>query len=300
MLRDLRPTSIGFNFVEATPLLMIKGIGWQNNENNNYIWNNRNRSGEYCLFQYTLSGEGEIEIEGKIHRLKRGDAFLIEIPGEHCYRRPSNSNFWEVIYIEFSNEAIPFFHKIYNLKGNVFSIDEESYFIKLMWNFYKEAIDDNIQNVYQCSSYAYQLIMELINIFYQEEIDKSKDSKIESCKNYIDKNYNKDITLDDISLEVRLSKYHLTRKFQEQIGISIGNYITKIRLKKAMELLLLANDIKIEEIAREVGFSCGNYFSKVFKKNIGVSPGEFRDNNNYEVNRIIFDKNYKKYIDKIK
>lgn len=292
MLRDLRKTSIGFNFIETIPLVMIKGIGWQNNKNNNYIWNNRNRSGEYCLFQYTLSGEGEIEIEGKIYRLKEGDAFLIEIPGEHCYRLPYNSKFWEVLYIEFSNESLPFFHKIYNLKGNVFSIDKESFFIKLIWNFYKEAIEDNIQNVYQCSSYAYQLIMELINTFYQEQTYSEIDSKIEFCKNYIDKNYNKDITLDYIALEVKVSKYHLVRKFQEQMGISIGNYITKVRLKKAMELLLLANHMKIEEIAREVGFSCGNYFSKVFKKNIGVTPSNFRDNNNYEVNRIIFEKNY--------
>lgn len=292
MLKGLRQTSIGFNFVETIPLVMIKGIGWQNNKNNNYIWNNRNRSGEYCLFQYTLSGEGEIEIEGKIYRLKEGDAFLIEIPGEHCYRLPDNSEFWEVLYIEFSNESIPFFHKIYNLKGNVFSIDKESSFIKLIWNFYKEAIEDNIQNVYKCSSYAYQLIMELINTFYEEQKYNETDSKIEFCKNYIDKNYNKDITLDYISLEVKLSKYHLVRKFQEQMGISIGNYITKVRLKRAMELLLLVNDMKIEEIAREVGFSCGNYFGKVFKKNIGVTPSKFRYNNNYEVNRIIFEKNY--------
>ena len=296
MLSDLRATSIGFKFVASTPLIMIKGIGWQNNKDSNYIWDNRNRRGEYCLFQYTLSGEGEIEIEGEVHRLKTGDAFVIEIPGEHCYRLPSNSSFWEVVYIEFSKEAVPFFHKIYNLKGNIFSVDKNSYFIKLMWNFYKDAMTDNIQNVYQCSSYAYQLVMELINEFYQEQKDKSTDSKIENCKKYIDKNYNKPITLDEISSEVHLSKYYLTRKFQEQIGLTPGNYIMKTRLKKSMELLLLANDMGIDTVAREVGFSCGNYFSKVFKKNIGVSPGEFRNNNNnYEVNRIIFDNNYKNY-----
>ena len=294
MLKDLRETSIGFNFVSSTPLVMIKGIGLQNNKDSNYIWNNRNRVGEYCLLQYTLSGEGEIEIEGKVHRLKTGDAFVIEVPGEHCYRLPVDSSFWKVIYIEFSKEALPFFHKIYNLKGNIFSIDKDSYFVKLMWNFYREAISDNIQNIYQCSSYAYQLVMELINEFYQEKKEKSTDSKIEECKKYIEENYSRAITLDDISTEVKLSKYHLTRKFQEQIGITPGNYIIKIRLKKAMELLLFANDMGIDTIAREVGFSCGNYFSKVFKKNIGVTPGEFRDNNNnYEVNRIIFDNNYK-------
>jgi len=296
LLNDLRQTSIGFKFVASTPLVMIKGIGWQDNKDHNYIWDNRNRKGEYCLFQYTLSGEGEIEIEGKIHRLKEGDAFAIEVPGNHCYRLPSNSASWEVIYIEFSKEVLPFFHKVYSLKGKVLSIDKNSYFIKLMWDFYRKATCDKIQNVYQCSSYAYQLVMELINEFYQEQNDQSTDSKIEAAKNYIDRNYNKEINLDEISSEVKLSKYHLTRKFQEQIGLTPGNYIMKIRLKKAMELLLFANDMGIKAVAREVGFSCGNYFSKVFKKNIGVSPGEFRSNNkNYEVNRIIFDNNFRNY-----
>ena len=90
------------------------------------------------------------------------------------------------------------------------------------------------------------------------------------------KNYAKPLAIEDLSNHVNLSKYHLTRKFKAEAGISPGQYLIKVRLKKATSLLLNSN-MTIEEISEKVGFSCGNYFAKAFKHNFKISPTKYRN-----------------------
>ena len=113
MLNNIKKTSVGFKFLSQIPLVLINGAGYQNIISHDYVWNGRNRKDNQCILQYTLSGEGEIEIKGKVYNLRNGDAFLVDTPSDHCYILPDKSDRWEVIYIEFSKEALPLFKKIY-------------------------------------------------------------------------------------------------------------------------------------------------------------------------------------------
>lgn len=291
MLKDLKRTTIGLNFISAMPLIMIKGMGWQIIDDHKYFWDSKKRASEHWVLQYTVDGEGEICINDKSHRLNKGDAFIINIPGNHYYRLPPASKQWEVLYIEFSKEADVFLNKFISSEGNIININEDSRFLALMFNVYRELIEDRIDSIYKCSSYGYQLIMELLNEFTTKVINNEKDTVVVACKNYIDKNYYKPIGLDDLTTITKLSKYHLLRKFKEEMGTTPGNYLIRIRLEKAMELILSTDD-SIDTIAKKVGFSCGNYFSKVFRKNIKVSPLEFKNKNTeYSINKIVFGNN---------
>ena len=276
MLNNIKKTSVGFKFLSQIPLVLINGAGYQNIISHDYVWNGRNRKDNQCILQYTLSGEGEIEIKGKVYNLKKGDAFLVDTPSEHCYILPDRSGRWEVIYIEFSKEALPFFKKIYDMKGHIVHFDIE------------EKIVQAIINIYKNSKYAYKFIMDIISYFFDENQNKILPTKIESSKKFIEENYNKLIGLDDIANHINLSKFHFTREFEKEVGMTPGKYIIKIRLKKAIELLTFSKDMTIEEIAIETGFNCGNYFSKVFKKYIGISPSVYRMSNNYEEIRTRF------------
>lgn len=291
MLKDLKRTTIGLNFISAMPLIMIKGMGWQIIDDHKYFWDSKKRASEHWVLQYTVDGEGEICINDKSHRLNKGDAFIINIPGNHYYRLPPDSKKWEVLYIEFSKEADVFLNKFISSEGNIININEDSRFLALMFNVYRELIEDRIDSIYKCSSYGYQLIMELLNEFTTKVINNEKDTVVVACKSYIDKNYYKPIGLDDLTAITKFSKYHLLRKFKEEMGTTPGNYLIRIRLEKAMELILSTDD-SIDTIAKKVGFSCGNYFSKVFRKNIKVSPLEFKNKNTeYSINKIVFGNN---------
>ncbi len=82
-------------------------------------------------------------------------------------------------------------------------------------------------------------------------------------------------SLDEIAQLSSLSKFYFARLFHQSTGRTPIEYLTKIRIERAISLLLHSS-LTIENIAREIGFSSSSYFIKVFRKWTGFSPGEFR------------------------
>lgn len=99
---------------------------------------------------------------------------------------------------------------------------------------------------------------------------------IEQAKEYIHKNFNKDISLDDVSRVVNISPYYFSKIFKEDTGVNFIDYVTGIRMEKAKELLI-NSECPMKEIGTMVGYADPNYFSRSFKKNVGVTPTEFKE-----------------------
>ncbi len=95
--------------------------------------------------------------------------------------------------------------------------------------------------------------------------------------NYIKRNCNEKLSLDALAREVYLSKSYLSSMFKEETGISLTEYITKVRIEKSKRLLT-ENSISISAIAMQCGFKDQSYFTKVFKKETGTSPKKYRNN----------------------
>ena len=102
-------------------------------------------------------------------------------------------------------------------------------------------------------------------------------SIIETAKNYIKNNYHKDISLDDVSREVNISPYYFSKLFKETTGENFIEYLTNLRMDKAKELLQ-TTECSMKEICVKTGYSDPNYFSRSFKKNVGVTPTEYKEN----------------------
>ena len=98
---------------------------------------------------------------------------------------------------------------------------------------------------------------------------------IDRAKEYIMHNYKKDISLDDVSREVDISPYYFSKLFKEATGDTFIEYLTNIRIDKAKELLD-NTDLSMKEICSQVGYQNPNYFSRIFKKNVGVTPTEYK------------------------
>ncbi len=106
--------------------------------------------------------------------------------------------------------------------------------------------------------------------------EKQYISSVEKAKAYITESYNKDISLDDVSREVDISPYYFSKLFKEETGENFIEYLTGIRIEKAKQLLA-GSGLSMKEICAEVGYSDPNYFSRIFKKNVGVTPTEFKE-----------------------
>jgi CheY-like chemotaxis protein len=92
---------------------------------------------------------------------------------------------------------------------------------------------------------------------------------------YIHTNYMRSLTRSDIASHVGLSERHLTRCFQQEMGVTPITYLNRYRIQQA-KILLEAGDMAITEVAMAVGFSSGGYFTRVFRQEMGVSPREFQ------------------------
>ena len=97
-----------------------------------------------------------------------------------------------------------------------------------------------------------------------------------AVKKYIDANYsNCEMSMNDISSEIGVNQTYLRKMFKSEIGMTLTEYITKIRLEKAKSIIT-ETGASLQEVSDAVGFSDVSYFSKVFKKYYGVSPSHVK------------------------
>lgn len=101
-------------------------------------------------------------------------------------------------------------------------------------------------------------------------------SQIEKACHYIKKNYQKDISLDELSMLLDVSPYYFSKLFKETVGQNYVEYLTSLRIGEAKKLLS-EDSMGMKEICLQVGYRDPNYFSRIFKKCVGVTPTEYRE-----------------------
>ncbi|MEK0317833.1 response regulator [Cohnella sp. 56] len=100
--------------------------------------------------------------------------------------------------------------------------------------------------------------------------------EIEKAIAYMEKNYDKDISLTTVSNYVSMNYSYFSHLFRAKTGVSFVEYLRKIRIAKAMELLS-RSQLKISEISDKVGFNSYKHFTRSFTESVGISPIEFRE-----------------------
>ena len=256
----------------------LYAIGHEQQTNLSYRWDGNSRSERHCfVFQYTLKGAGAIQIADKTYHLKQNQAFWIEVPSDHCYYLPENSTHWEFIYLTLFGDTVKqLYDSLTEVHGHILNYAEQTPVIQMIYAILTQIEHNQLTNSFQASGLAYQFLMALSeSLSDQSNIQQALPKSIEDVMTYINDNYYEDISLDDCVKKSNLSKYYFTRQFKKHIKMTPIEYLTTIRIQKAIELLL--NDTKsIKEIAALVGYQNGNYFAKVFKKQTGKSPNAYR------------------------
>ncbi len=103
----------------------------------------------------------------------------------------------------------------------------------------------------------------------------SGDANILRLAGYIDKNFGREITLEELADRAGYNKTYFVKKFKMIWGMSPMQFVNERRLEKA-KLMLASTDRSITEIAESTGFVCIHAFSRNFKRNLGITPSEYR------------------------
>lgn len=104
---------------------------------------------------------------------------------------------------------------------------------------------------------------------------RDRKNTVEKIKEFIHKNYRRDIGINDIAEYMGLSYSYVRKLFKDDSGTNIVDYINSLRIKEAKKLLM-NRSVCIREIAASIGYNNVQSFERYFKKSVGVTPGEFR------------------------
>lgn len=123
--------------------------------------------------------------------------------------------------------------------------------------------------------YLFELLFRMR--FSQNDYTEQKcaDQRIGEIVQYINENYGRISTIEQIAEKFYLSKFYLCRLFARELGTSLIAYLNMVKIRAACAMLE-ANKMTLTEIALECGFHSSSYFCKVFKKEIGISPKAYR------------------------
>ena len=117
------------------------------------------------------------------------------------------------------------------------------------------------------------------NVRSMQKTDSIVHSQKDVIKDYIDRNYKKDISAKDVAGILGYSDVYFSKVFKQLFDDNFINYLTKIRMDRA-KLLLKDVSFNIKEVGKSVGYADSNYFTKVFKRSVGMSPSEYRSKHN--------------------
>jgi len=265
-------------------------------------WKDTMHSHENIEIAIVLRGAGIHKIDKAVYQVKAGEVYIINTDSKH-YFSPSdteNTQGLSIFYIGFYPEVLYGSGLEPDILGDIrnmllyksFFENEDKCAVDIMLKddelkeFY--ALFRDMQQELEQKKKGYQdvlkldlskLLIKLCRYFSEDNrrqfpLNDYKVSLIKKVIDYFNENYPENLTLDSLSDYVSLSKRHLTRVFRENTGLSILEYLQKIRIDKACYLLVTTNK-KVTEIAAMVGYTDYRYFSVVFRKYMGMTAKEY-------------------------
>lgn len=228
------------------------------------------------LFFMVCSGSGTLFYNGLIYPLSPGDCVFIDC--RKPYYHQTSEDLWKLSWIHFDGPTVSSIYAKYIERGglpafhpNCISSYESTY-----QNLYKIAMDESyVRDMKINEGLSRLLVLLMEDSWHPENAVTGKKMQLLNIKNYLDQNYSKKITLDELAKRYYINKFYLTRIFKEHYGMSINSYLQSVRITRAKQELRFTNKTA-EEIAIENGFGSGYYLSRLFSKVEGISPNEYR------------------------
>ena len=225
------------------------------------------------LLQVT-EGEGYILCDSRRYALKAGD--IVVINSEEVHRIATDSRMIYHCFIIGTAFCLENGMEITNLKIKT-KIESER-----AWELISEIVSEwNEKKPYSVTavrSCALELLVLLGRSFSCENETKKNGSQSDAIRGgleFINKNFFRELSLEEIAQHAGISKYHFLREFKRYTGHTVFKYINILRCECAKRLLK-NSDLSVSDIAIRCGYENLSYFSKTFKTYTGIHPSKFR------------------------
>lgn len=220
---------------------------------------------------------GSVVVNNKEFNLIPGCAFLIAPHQIHWYN-PAQTEDLELLFITFECENAELLAILKNI--NV-QLDEASiqYLTHLLKSYTSGSTSDAFRNseIQLLTSLLFNSLLRIASAeFPQNPQDLTDDIPlIDHINQYINQNMTSVISHAELAATLHCSVGHLRKRFRSTYGISLGDYVTTLRLQRA-KTLLLQSKLLVKEIAFECGFTNNSSFNRFFFKSLGCTPLDYR------------------------
>lgn len=228
------------------------------------------------ILHYVYEGEGTLCIEDREFSVKAGQAFLIP-PKTVSWYQASEENPWHYIWIQFHGFKVMDMAKKagFTKKTPVYIPLESGQKVgdclrEIFENYDEEfACIGNVYRLFQLikNTTSIQIPEEERTVPYQEYVQKSIE--------YMTQKYSEPIRISDIAKHCGLERSYMSKMFKEATGYTPQEYLMEYRMNKAKQLLK-DTDMPVQHVSYSVGYNDPFAFSKLFKKEVGMSPTEYR------------------------
>lgn len=266
----------GCHFLHADPALPRRiVIGWERQTRPSYSWRGLERpDGPLCIFQFTLHGCGVLERGGVRYELPPGTGFLVAVPDDHHYYLPAGWDPWEFCYILFDGEdVLRHIRWVIANRGPQVALPLEHPVLRHLADMAWAIHGGQYTEVESAAAALYRLVMHFRRLV--EHPPTAPTPPIVQAVQFAAQCFSAEIDIDDLAAAAGLSRAHFSRRFRTEIGISPLQYLTEVRLRRAMSLLR-GTILPLEEVADQCGFAGASYFGKVFRKTLGITPADYR------------------------
>lgn len=230
------------------------------------------------LLIYTISGKGYAKYRGRSYETGEGQVLLMDCYDYQEYWTDKTDP-WQFKWIHFNGStSSEYFNLIYDRFGPLVDMHGKPRLLECL----DEIIRQVMNNDFQAEVNVSRLIMEILSELLLSDAHKNEEPElklwnesIRSALDYVDNNYDKDISLKDMASAACCSEFHFSRVFKRVTGYSPYEYLLKYRINKAKSHLKDSN-FTVEEIAGLVGFSSISNFIRTFKALEEITPLKYR------------------------
>ena len=248
---------------------------------------------------YAMKNGYQVNVNGVNIFMDESDILIIAGGDIHGFTADKTGNDVKLVFIQFD---VPSLDCLNHIKNLVWTLACTRVISRKNNSFVHDEIEKNIRKIldeHERKDTAYEMainarifdiLVALVRNFIESaEADDIKETdniktnrkkitgleKINKVFQYIEENYQENITLYDVSKAVGFSKYYISRLFNNIAEKSFSSYLNSFRIKKA-EKLIMNSSFTITEIAHSVGFNSTGTFYRVFRQIKGCSPSEYR------------------------
>lgn len=230
----------------------------------------------YQVF-YCSAGSGELSVGEETYRIEAGSGFFLQPNVPHSYYGIGKE--WKLSYLGFQGSICePLLECCGMTKSGAFQVAEDTGFLQELTQLYEYLEKYGELNSKELSKMCYACLLELFE--HMDWIDVGStaetDETIEKIISYLQKEFYRAVTLDELSSFAGLSKEYMCSYFKKKMHKTIMQVLCDIRIMNACIMLNRFPEKTIAEISKQCGFESPSYFGSVFRKHQGMTPDTYR------------------------